>query len=298
MPEATPVPAAIPEKPRRYEIPVFLPGEPEESGETPKEPAVPATAEGDKAPAAQDTEGQAPSAASEGDKPSTPTPEQAAKREGRRFERKLDKAYRQRAEAQARAELLEKRLAELEKPKSPEGEPKLEQFDFDPEKYATAKAEYAKSQAAKDFEARQRTQAATETQQRLMAAWEEKVERADDKYDDFEQVVGKLEPNSPFVAAIMEAENGEDIAYYLGKNHKVAERIVRLSPLSQVREIGKLEAKLLAEPEKPKTPSKAPAPITPLTGTAPLVTGVPSEDEDIGTWIKKRSKQVHGSRIR
>ena len=94
----------------------------------------------------------------------------------------------------------------------------------------------------------------------------------------------------------VEAENAEDVAYYLGKNPKEAERIVSLPTLSQVREIGKLEAKLLAEPAKPKTPSKAPAPITPLTGAAPVTTDVPSENDEIGTWIKRRSKQVHGKR--
>ena len=227
------------------------------------------------------------------------TPEQAAKREGRRFERKLDKAFRQRAEAQARADLLEKRLAELEKaqaPKAPEGEPKLEQFDFDPEKYATAKAEFAKTQAAKEYETKQRTEAQQQAHQRLISGWEEKAERGADKYDDWQEKVGELKLTAPFIAALMEADNGDDIAHYLGSNPKEANRIAQLPALSQIREIGKLEAKLLSEPVKPKAPSKAPAPITPLTGTATISTAAPSEDDDTETWIKKRQKQVHGKR--
>ena len=39
----------------------------------------------------------------------------------------------------------------------------------------------------------------------------------------------------------MEAENGDDIAHYLGKNPKEAHRIAQLHPRSQIREIGKLE---------------------------------------------------------
>ena len=276
MPEAEVVPQ------KRFEIPVLadqtvetLPVAPAEGGTT-----------------VQDTGAEAPPAKPEA-KPEEVTPEQTAKREGRRFEKKLDKAYRERAEARARGDLLEKRLAELEKPKTPEGELRLEQFDFDPEKYAQAKAEQAKTQAGKEFEAKQRAERATQANQRLSDAWEEKVVRADKKYDDFQEIVGDLQPNSPFIAAVMDAENGEDVAYYLGKNPREAERIARLSPLSQVREVGKLEAKLLSEPEKPKAPSKAPAPITPLSGAAQVSTDVPSEADDYPTWLKKRRKQLY-----
>ena len=227
--------------------------------------AKPVPAEG--VPSAQDTGDQAPPASPEA-KPEVVTPEVAAKREGRRFGRKLDAANKKFYEQQARADLLEKRLAELEKPKAPEGEPKLEDFDYDPEKYATAKAEHAKSQTEKEFKAKQRTEAGNQERQRLIAGWEEKVARADTKYEDFDEKVGSLQPNNPLLAAIMEADNGEEIAYYLGNNPKEAERIARLQPLSQVREIGKLEAKLLLEPVKPKTPSSAPEPIKPVGGSS------------------------------
>ncbi len=177
-----------------------------------------------------------------------------------------------------------------------EGEPTLEQHGYDPEKYAAAKAEFATTQKAKEFEAKQREASVTAERQRLVSGWEAKVDRADDKYDDFKDVVGELQPNTPFVAAIMHAENGEDVAYHLGKNPKEAERIAQLPPLVQVFEIGKIAAKLSAAPEKPKTPSKAPAPITPLSGAAPATSAEPSEQDDMATWIKKRQKQVYGKR--
>lgn len=258
-------------------------------------PETPAPAESG-TPAVQDTEKQAPSAKPEGEKPEEVTPEQAAKREGRRFERKLDKAYRRAAEAQARAELLEKRLAELEQPKaSATGEPKLEQFD-DIEKYATAKAEYAKSQVSKEFEARQREGSQKQEQTRLQSAWEARIEEGSDKYDDWAETVGELQPTTPWVVALMDESNGHDIAHYLGKHLDEAKRIQALNPVAQIREIGKLSAKLIAAPEKPKAPSKAPAPITPLTGAAPAISEGPSENDDTATWIKRRQKQVHGRR--
>ena len=276
-----PLPPAVPAAPKRFE----LPAEPK--------PEVPAASDAPKADA-QNTGDEATPAKPEGEKPEEVTPEQAAKREGRRFERRLDKAYRQRAEAQAEAEVLRKQIAALQQPKAPEGEPKLEQFDYDPEKYAAAKAEFAKSQATKDFEAKQRADAGKQSQQRLVSAWEEKVERGIDKYDDWQDVVGDLQPTNAVLSAIMEAENGEDIAHYLGKNAKEAKRIAELPVVSQIREIGKLEAKLLSEPVKPKAPSKAPAPITPLTGAANVASDQPSDQDDMKSWMRKRQKQVHG----
>lgn len=254
----------------------------------------PATAEG--ADGVQNTGDEAPPATPEAKPEEEVTPEQAAKRQSRRFERRLDKAYRERAEAQARAELAEKRIAELSQPKQPEGAPKLEDFDYDPEKYADAKAEFAKTQAQKAFEAKQREEYAQREQAQILVGWEEKAAKAEDKYDDFTEVVGDLKPSNPLIAAIMEADNGPDIAYYLGKNVKEAQRIASLPLRSQLREIGKLEAKLLAQVEKPKAPSKAPAPITPLTGAAPVVSDVPTEQDDTKEWIRKRNKQIYGNR--
>jgi len=284
-----PLPAAAPAAapaPKRFELPP--------DPVAPQAPAAPVAAENDQV--VQKKEEQAPSTEPEVKPEEEVTPEQAAKREGRRFERRLDKAYRQRAEAQARAELLEKQLSEARQasqPKAPQGAPTLEQFDYDPEKYAAAKAEHAKSEAAKEFEAKQRETSEQQTRQKLLTAWEEKVTQADEKYEDFQEKVGELQPNSPFAYAIMEAENGADVAYYLGTHPKEAQRIAQLHPLSQAREIGKLEAKLLSTPEKPKAPSKAPAPIAPLAGTQAVVTDTPKESDDMATWIRRRNKQVH-----
>lgn len=285
-------PAAAPSAPRRFEIPAF-------ADETPKveAPAAPAPAESVKP--VQDTGEQATPAKPEGDKPEEVTPEQAVKRESRRFERRIDKAVRRAAEAQARAELLEKQLAEVQAknaPKAPEGAPTLEQFDYDPEKYAAAKSEFAKKEAAKEFEAKQRTEAEKREVAKIVSGWEEKAERGADKYDDWNDVVGELQPNNPLVMSIMEADNGDDIAHYLGKHPKEAQRIAELSLRSQIFEIGKLAAKLLNTPEPPKAPSKAPAPITPLTGVAAISSAEPSENDNTADWIRKRQKQVHGKR--
>lgn len=250
---------------------------PAEGGETPVQPA-----------------GAAP--APKGNEKTPGTPDLAEEKRGQsRFDRKIGRLHKEAAEAKARAEFFEKKFNETQRPAAPvDGTPTLAQFDYDPEKYAAALADYRTQQTLKERETKQRTESVRQDHARLIAGWEEKVDQADDKYDDFNAVVGQLQPGTPFVDAIMEAENAADVAYYLGKNPQEAARIAQLHPRAQVREIGKLEAKLLAEPVKPKTPSKAPAPIAPLSGAASTANDQPSEQDDLKTWMRKRSKQVHG----
>gem|GEM_PF-4077849 len=45
---------------------------------------------------------------------------------------------------------------------------------------------------------------------------------------------------------MMQADNGDDIAYYLGTHMDEARAINALDPVSQIRAIGRLEAKLAA----------------------------------------------------
>jgi len=217
------------------------------------------------------------------------TGEHPEKRAGnRRFERKLDKAYRERAEARARAEFLEKQLADLNKPKeqTSQGAPRLEDFT-DVQEYAKAYAKYESGNAVNQYKTEQQQQAFKQAGERLAHDWEAKASKGEKKYDDFDDVVGEISPTNPIAVAIMQAENGEDIAYYLGTHRQEAMRIAELDPLSQARAIGRIEAKLLAEPPKAKTPSQAPAPITPVTGKSAGASDEPLDTDDINTWMKK-----------
>ena len=286
-PATTAPPAVVaPPSPKRFELPADAPEKPAAA------PAAPAEAV---KPDGQTDAGEAP-AKPQGDEKPPPTDQDdpEKKRQSRRFERRLDKAYRREAEARARADLAEKRLAELApKAIADPSAPRLEDFK-DIEDYAAAREKHATEKVLKEHTARQQQAALHQYQAKIAESWEAKAERGSSAYDDFEEVVGELKPDSPMTFAIMEADNGDDIAHYLGKHLKEAERIASLSPASQIREIGKLEAKLAAEPKKPKAPSTAPAPITPLEGKTKVVSDVPSEQDDIGAWIRKRQKQVYG----
>ena len=285
MPEAVETKVEPVVAPKRFELP-------QEPVEQPKAPEAPAAA-----PTGENTGEQAPPAKPEGEKPETGTDDPEKQRGQRRFERRIQKAYQKMAEEKARADFLEKQLAEA-KPKvvADPTAPTLEQHGFDPEKYAEAKAAYEKDKAVKEYQSKQREESQKQTFERVSTDWEVKVSKAEDKYEDFEEKVGKLDPRNPVVLSIMEADTGADIAYYLGTHVDEARKIFALSPSSAIREIGKLEARLSSTPEKPKAPSKAPAPITPITGTAPVATSEPSENDDIKDWIRKRQRQVHGKR--
>lgn len=94
----------------------------------------------------------------------------------------------------------------------------------------------------------------------------EREEAALEKYDDFQQVAYNpaLTVTDDMALAIQSSDIGPDILYHLGQNPKEAARISRLSPIQRVREIGKIEATIAANPPARKT-TGAPAPITPVT---------------------------------
>lgn len=222
--------------------------------------------------------------APKGDETKPTTPDPAASKQGQaRFDRKIGRLTKEAAENKARAEFFEKKWNEqqaAQKPATPaEGAPTLAQFDYDPEKYAKALADFEVGRVTKERTERQRSESAEQEKQRLVSSWPDKVEKGEDKYEDFNQKVGDLTKhvNIPAIAAILEAENTEDVAYYFGNNPKEFERIVQLHPRVQAFEIGKLSAKLIAEPAKPKTPSEAPAPIKPVGGASSASTKKLSE---------------------
>jgi len=107
---------------------------------------------------------------------------------------------------------------------------------------------------------------AAKQQFQALESYQEREEAARDKYTDFEQVAynPKLTITNVMAETIQSSDIGPELAYYLGSNPKDAHRIASLPPLSQAKEIGKIEAKLAADPPMKKTTS-APAPITPVT---------------------------------
>ena len=139
---------------------------------------------------------------------------------------------------------------------------------------------------------------AAKQQSQVLESYQEREEQARDKYDDFEQVA--YNPNLPITNVMAEtiqhSDIGPELAYYLGTNPKDAERISRLTPFMQAKEIGKIEAKLADNPPVKKTTS-APAPISPVTART---TGSPALDTTDPRSIKSMttSQWIEAERLR
>ena len=166
-------------------------------------------------------------------------------------------------------------------------------FD-DLEKFTDALAEYKSNEVMKNVENNQRQAAEWQQISTLKENWDNKVDAAESKYEDFHDKVGSYvpNPNIPWSRAIMAADNGADIAYYLQNNIAEATRITQLDPFSQVREIAKLESKLALGQPVARKASQAPAPIKTLSGISGGLTSDPQDSDDMKTWISKRNKQV------
>ena len=169
--------------------------------------------------------------------------------------------------------------AKLAQPQAPKEIPPIDQFES-PDAYAEALA-IKKAEELLAQREYQKQQAAIEE------AYHEREEEARAKYDDFEQVAynPQLRVTDVMAETIKASEMGPDLAYWLGSNPKEADRISRLSPLLQAREIGKIEAKLAASPPAKPTTS-APAPITPVTART---SGNPSYDTTDPRSVKAMS---------
>jgi hypothetical protein len=214
----------------------------------------------------------------------TPAPEQVATPAPEPVEAPAVKTFTQ-EEVDA---LIGKRLArerrswERERPKAPAApaEPVTQDKFESVEAYADALAAQKAEQLLQQREL-ERQQAA------LVESYHEKEEQAREKYDDFEQVAynPSLKISTVMAQTIQASEIGPDIAYYLGSNPKEADRISRLSPFLQAKEIGKIEAKVAASPPTRK-PSSAPAPIEPVAARA---SGAPAYDTTDPRSIKAMS---------
>jgi hypothetical protein len=142
----------------------------------------------------------------------------------------------------------------------------------------------------------QREQQKKQTETHL--AYEDRVEEFRTKHPDFDTKFHNDLPVTPVMGdAILESDIGPAIAYYLGDNPDESKRISGLRPASQAREIGKIEAGLIANPTHGKKVSSAPDPIKPLGSGSSSPSYSTSDPRSIkGTsmaeWAEQRNKEL------
>ena len=169
-------------------------------------------------------------------------------------------------------------------------DPRPEQFDST-ESYADALAMKKAEQLLYERDVqRQQTE--------VLGAYHDREEEARNKYDDFEQVAynPSLKITTVMAQAIQASDAGPDVAYYLGSNPKETDRISRLSPILQAKEIGRIEAKIANDVPVKRTTS-APAPISPVNART---SGNPSYDttDPRSTKSMTASEWIEAERLR
>jgi hypothetical protein len=158
--------------------------------------------------------------------------------------------------------------------------------------------DYTLAVARREARAEIQVEEARKAQEGIVQAHKERLDKARAKYEDFDEVALRkdLPLTEYIITAILESNMGAEIQYYLGSNIQETHRIVKLSPVSQVREIGQLEAKLLAKVQAPaikKTISLAPEPVPTVTGQSSRITTDETAMSD-SEWARKRNKEKYG----
>jgi hypothetical protein len=269
----------------------------------------------------------------EGEEPEQLEAEQAEKKPKSAFQKRIDKLVRERGEATKEVEELKARLLKLEQgtnghkaeepPKKeeqsavPQTPPKPEQKDFQTyEEWIEALSDWkvdrkleAQRAATK---AEQDKQAAETAQKQALSAYEERLNEARERYEDFDDVAfRKIDLYEGVAAIIRDHPNGADLQYYLGRNPKVAKELMEVPVHVAMARAGAIAEQLgrteeqeptseriekEAAEEKPNafTPrraqSAAPAPIRPVGGSA-TKSSVPIDELPYGEFRKLRDQQ-------
>jgi hypothetical protein len=161
-------------------------------------------------------------------------------------------------------------------------------IDLDPNDF-DSDAAYLKAVATQVKDEIRQTAAQAQTQvarDATQKAIQESAVKSRAVHADFDAVaLNPMVPTSQTMVDAMEGDNYAEILYALGSNLAEATRIYGLPPVQQIKEIGKIEARI----SKPitKTTTSAPNPV-------PIVTGSGSANADKDP-SKMTRKELHGS---
>lgn len=217
----------------------------------------------------------------------------------RGVQKRIDRLTRERYRLQGELDALRRQQPQQAQPRSTTanatGAPKPEQFKTY-EEFLEARAEWKAEQKVStllsEMQESTRRQSAEAEHSRLAQTWEERVGKASETYDDFEEVA--LSPDLPIseamMAALVRSEKGPDVAYYLGKHRDVAAQLATLDPFSAAVRIGEIAA-TLSRPA-PKKTTAAPEPINPV-GARASTSKDPSQmtDAEFAAWRREQIKR-------
>ncbi|HEY6345670.1 MAG TPA: hypothetical protein VIY49_29575 [Bryobacteraceae bacterium] len=189
--------------------------------------------------------------------------------------------------------------------RSAEGEPDFEAL-LDTAINDPANTTYEKAQAAalrayhkaiREAEGKRAERERAETQSKT--AHEGRLAKTRERHGDFDEVVAAAIPqvegvHNPGIEAAMAASDSAEVVYYFATHLDEFRRIAQMKPQAAYRATVALDLKLgQSTPEKtasaPRQASRAPAPITPVTGSTAHTPKSPAEARDYGEYKRLRT---------
>lgn len=239
---------------------------------------------------------------------------------GKTVQGRIDEITRKRREAERRAEASERdrdywrdqaqrNNQEPSRPADASATPQLKtlaDFEFDEGKYqaylfgeAETRAEKRAVEAARKLLAEQ--QSKESTQKRTTSFKQREREFSKENPDYFDRAYDKTLPfTEAMVEAATDSEEGPAILFYLSNNPDIADQISQMSPYAAAREIGMIQANLVAERKKPpeRVASKAPPPVPKIEGSADAALPKSLDDPTLSDaeYNNRRRKQIAARR--
>jgi hypothetical protein len=227
------------------------------------------------------------------------------KKQNPKLEKRFSELTKQRKEAEARAEELERRLAAIEGKQAqpaqaqPESVQKPTPDNYrDAFEYAEALSQWSAEQALLKREQEVKQKEFEVQKQKVIQTWQQKLETTIAELPDYEAMVASsnVKVNDTVRDAILESDVGPRILYELASDDEIAEKLSTMTTASALKLIGKLEAKfekteepVKAEKKTVAAKSKAPEPIRPLRSTGGVAdVGMDGNDMSYQQWKAAR----------
>jgi len=182
------------------------------------------------------------------------------------------------------------------------GKPKYTTYDD----YSKDLRAWDREQALLEFqttsEKTAREQAFKQAKETIASKWGEEVKTARTKHDDFDAVA--LNPDLPLKEGsvpdvfILDSPHGTEVLYYLGANPEELTRINKLNPISQARELTKIELKVSGQQTQAAPVKKitaAPPPPRQVSGSGTVqkdATQQAVEDGDAEAYIRAENAKA------
>jgi hypothetical protein len=231
-------------------------------------------------------------------------------------QRRIDTLTKRSKTAEQENRSLRERLEALEtkagvKPAEKSGEPApkadLEPLkkDFkDPDEWVKAHGKWAAREVAREAAVKAEQDAADSYTQEVFDAHLARTQGFRAEHPDFDEKVDASTTvfSESLAIAIVEAENGPAVTYYLAEHPEELEKISKLSKAKQMMEIGRLSASLSPSTESKdrttttQTRPRTPTPITPVRSTKTASSATNLSEMDTDTFIKRRDEQEREAR--